>query len=204
MGLSSSATPELEKIQADAKRAKPHFSDVQILVFVTSGKVTNYTQEKWQAEIKKEYGWDLGGRERNCSIGTNEVVDRHYPIAQRKDSGRNPEDDEQSGIANCSAPRERRDAEAVKTGIGILALKHARGQIDADAVRREGERLLRDLKNALDTSRNEIHSNLTTALKEYFDPTDGRFQERVERLIRQDGESNHPEGEKQLFEIKSD
>jgi hypothetical protein len=59
MGLSSSITPELEKIQADAKRAKPHFSDLQILVFVTSGKVTNYTVEQWQAEIKKEYGWDL-------------------------------------------------------------------------------------------------------------------------------------------------
>ena len=37
MGLSSSTTPELEKIQADAKRAKPHFTDMQILVFVTSG-----------------------------------------------------------------------------------------------------------------------------------------------------------------------
>ena len=51
IGLSSSTTPELKKIQADAKRAKPHFSDLQILVFVTSGKVTNYTVEKWQAEL---------------------------------------------------------------------------------------------------------------------------------------------------------
>ena len=59
MGLSSSTTPELEKIQADAKRAKQHFSDLQILIFVTSGKVTNYTVAKWQTEIKKEYGWDL-------------------------------------------------------------------------------------------------------------------------------------------------
>ena len=47
------------KIQADAERAKPHFTDLQILVFVTSGKVTNFTAEKWQADIKKEYGWDL-------------------------------------------------------------------------------------------------------------------------------------------------
>jgi hypothetical protein len=59
MGLSSSITPELEKIQADAKRAKPHFTDLQILVFVTSGKVSNFTAEKWQAEIKKDYGLDL-------------------------------------------------------------------------------------------------------------------------------------------------
>jgi len=84
--------------------------------------------------------------------------------------------------------RERDEYALAALRIGILALKHARGQIDADAVRLEGERLLRDLKNALDTSRNEIHTNLTTALKEYFDPTDGRFQERVERLIKQDGD----------------
>jgi hypothetical protein len=40
----------------------------------------------------------------------------------------------------------------------------------------------------LDGSRNEIHTNLTTSLKEYFDPSSGRFQERVERLIKQDGD----------------
>jgi hypothetical protein len=73
MGLSSSTTPELEKIQADAKRAKPHFTDLQILVFVTSGKVTNYTVEKWQAEIKKEYGWDLIVMSREEIIATLQV-----------------------------------------------------------------------------------------------------------------------------------
>ncbi len=84
--------------------------------------------------------------------------------------------------------RERDEYALTSLRIGILALKHARGQIDADAVKREGERLLVDLKSALDQSRNEIHSNLTNALKEYFDPDSGRFQERVERLIKQDGD----------------
>lgn len=73
MGLSSSITPELEKIQADAKRAKPHFSDLQILVFVTSGKVTNYAVEKWKADIKKEYGWDLIVMSREEIITTLQV-----------------------------------------------------------------------------------------------------------------------------------
>src|SRR5438046_1604619 len=84
--------------------------------------------------------------------------------------------------------RERDEYALAALRIGILSLKHARGQIDADAVRREGVNLLKDLKSALDNSRTEIHTNLTTALKEYFDPTSGRFQERVERLIKQDGE----------------
>ena len=75
MGLSLSITPELEKIQADAKRAKPHFSDLQILVFITPGKVTNHTAEKWQAEIKKEYGWDLIVMSREEIIATLQVPD---------------------------------------------------------------------------------------------------------------------------------
>src|ERR1017187_1835939 len=84
--------------------------------------------------------------------------------------------------------RERDEYALAALRIGVLSLKHARGQIDADSVRREGEKLLQDLKNALEGSRNEIHTNLTTALRDYFDPTNGRFQERIERLIKQDGE----------------
>jgi len=84
--------------------------------------------------------------------------------------------------------RERDEYALSALRIGVLSLKHARGQIDADAVRHEGEKLLSSLKSALDNSRNEIHGNLTNALKDYFDPTSGRFQERVERLIRHDGD----------------
>jgi hypothetical protein len=73
MGLSSSITPELEKIQADAKRAKPHFSDLRILVFITSGTVTNYSAEKWQAEIKKDYDLDLIVMSREEIITTLQV-----------------------------------------------------------------------------------------------------------------------------------
>src|ERR1035437_1127531 len=84
--------------------------------------------------------------------------------------------------------RERDEYALAALRIGVLSLKHARGQIDADAVMHEREKLLKDLKTALDGSRNEIHTNLTSALKEYFYPNDGRFQERVERLIKQDGD----------------
>jgi hypothetical protein len=84
--------------------------------------------------------------------------------------------------------RERDEYALAALRIGVLSLKHARGQIDADAVRQEGEKLLKDLKNALDGSRNDIHANLTNSLKEYFDPNGGKFQERIDRLIRQDGD----------------
>jgi len=72
--------------------------------------------------------------------------------------------------------------------IGVLSLRHATGQIDVDAVRREGDRLIGELGQALESSRTQLNGNLAAVLKEYFDPTSGRFQERLERLVRKDGE----------------
>lgn len=72
--------------------------------------------------------------------------------------------------------------------IGVLSMKHAEGQIDADAVRREGDYMLRELGHALENYKTQLHVDVTTILREYFDPTNGRFQERLERLIRKDGE----------------
>jgi hypothetical protein len=98
---------------------------------------------------------------------------------------------DRDSVAELLARREGRDRDEyalTALRIGLLSLKHARGQIDADAVRHEGERLLAELRHALEQSQSEIHAGLTTALKEYFDPKSGRFQERVDRLIKQDGE----------------
>jgi hypothetical protein len=72
--------------------------------------------------------------------------------------------------------------------IGLLSLKHARGQIDADAVKREGDRLLQDLGKSFESYRAQLNENVTSVLKEYFDPNNGRFQERLERLVRKDGD----------------
>jgi hypothetical protein len=72
--------------------------------------------------------------------------------------------------------------------IGVLALRQARGELDVEAVRRESERLLESLQGRLDSHAAVMHDRLAGALKQYFDPKDGRFHERIERLIRQDGE----------------
>jgi hypothetical protein len=45
--------------------------------------------------------------------------------------------------------RERNEYALSALRIGLLSLRHARGQIDAEAVKHEGERLLADLKHAL-------------------------------------------------------
>jgi gas vesicle protein len=72
--------------------------------------------------------------------------------------------------------------------IGTLALRHANGRIDAERIRKEGDRLLEQLGSALTEHQRGLVQQLTLNLKEYFDPQSGRFNERIERLIRQDGD----------------
>jgi hypothetical protein len=72
--------------------------------------------------------------------------------------------------------------------IGALALRHARTRIDVENIRTEGDRLLEELRQALDGHQRGIAKELAGRLREYFDPQNGRFSERLERLIKQDGE----------------
>lgn len=72
--------------------------------------------------------------------------------------------------------------------IGVMALRHANTRLDADLLRRETSQLLGTLSQTLDTYTKHTGENLNRTLKEYFDPSDGRFNERVGRLVSQDGE----------------
>jgi len=84
--------------------------------------------------------------------------------------------------------RERDEYALCALRIGLLSLKHARGQVDADAVKQEGDRLLQDLDRSLDSYRTQLNESMTMVLRDYFDPNNGRFQERLERLVRKDGD----------------
>ena len=86
------------------------------------------------------------------------------------------------------AGRDRDEYSLSALRIGLLSLKHARGQVDADAVKREGDRLLQNLGNAFENYRHQLNGDVSTVLKDYFDPNSGRFQERLERLVRKDGD----------------
>ncbi len=56
--LACSLTATLGKIKSDATKIKKHFN-IKTLVFATPQRVTNTTAEKWAAEIRKEFGYDL-------------------------------------------------------------------------------------------------------------------------------------------------
>lgn len=72
--------------------------------------------------------------------------------------------------------------------IGVLALGQAKGQLDADVIRRETSRMLEGLDRALDQHAGLLQDRLTRALREYFDPQSGRLEERIQRLVKRDGE----------------
>ncbi|MEO0400469.1 MAG: hypothetical protein AAF224_13730 [Pseudomonadota bacterium] len=87
------------------------------------------------------------------------------------------------------APGRARDAfVATALKIGVLALKQAEGEIDVERVRGESDRLIGALNDALGHYRERLSGDMTTALQDYFDPSSGRFTDRVERLVKKDGE----------------
>ncbi len=92
--------------------------------------------------------------------------------------------------AICSHP-EGDDRDCFVEGalrVGVLALKHAAGEVDSDRIRRETERLLSNLDHQFEDHNRAVHDGLAEVLKRYFDPESGHLQERVERLIKRDGE----------------
>ncbi len=99
-------------------------------------------------------------------------------------------EDSETIRALCDYPdgeaRERFALAALK--IGVLALRQAQGQIDGAAVGREMDRMIGNLKVRLTEHAQHVREHLGTTLREYFDPESGRFQERIRRLIRNDGE----------------
>lgn len=72
--------------------------------------------------------------------------------------------------------------------IGVTALDQAQSRIDAERVREEGERLIKGVGEALTQHQALMEQQIKAGLAEYFDPQSGKFSERVERLVKKDGD----------------
>jgi hypothetical protein len=72
--------------------------------------------------------------------------------------------------------------------IGILALKQAQGQVDVETLRSEGKQLVSEIHHELEKRTQEIDSAITSTLRTYFDPESGHFTERIQRLVKKDGD----------------
>ena len=78
--------------------------------------------------------------------------------------------------------RERYMQEALR--LGVLALRMASGHLDTGAIQRAGEKLIGDVRELLAGRATE----LLGALARYFDPKSGVLPQRLEALVKKDGE----------------
>src|SRR5262249_30252575 len=72
--------------------------------------------------------------------------------------------------------------------IGVLAIRQASGVLDARTIHEECDHFLKLVDNALSGHINSVSIQLGTILGKYFDTTNGEFNQRIERLVRRDGE----------------
>ncbi len=72
--------------------------------------------------------------------------------------------------------------------VGVLAFRQASGLIDRTAMRGEGERLVGEIRAAMENHVKDTRSRVEEFLKLYFDPKDGDLPQRLEKLVKHDGE----------------
>ena len=67
--------------------------------------------------------------------------------------------------------------------VGVLAIRQAQGQMDGREVRDAGERVIKDMTDALESHRRETAQQVSDSIKDYFDPQSGLFSQRVRGLV---------------------
>jgi hypothetical protein len=72
--------------------------------------------------------------------------------------------------------------------IGVLAKQQAAGQLDVQAIRDAGERLVTDLQGLLGAEGSKLTGEVAAALQRYLDPNSGVLQQRIGALVKPDGE----------------
>lgn len=83
----------------------------------------------------------------------------------------------------------KRDAYVISAlRVGITALKYANGSVDGRTIRHEGERLLSSIGELLSTQTSHLIGSVSENLRRYFDPATGELPQRLERLLKRDGE----------------
>jgi len=98
------------------------------------------------------------------------------------------DDPEVVGFLEDLSGVDRDDNAMVALRIGTMALQRARGAVDVDAIRREGERLLIDVRQALVAHATTVSQSVGMSLGTYLDPTTGVLQQRLDKLISADGD----------------
>lgn len=91
-------------------------------------------------------------------------------------------------LARHSSPSDQEEFALTAMRVGVLAIKQASGVLDSRAIREEGERLLRSVADALGDHSRGVTTQVSNLLIRYFDPANGELPQRLDRLLRRDGE----------------
>ena len=72
--------------------------------------------------------------------------------------------------------------------VGVLAIRQACGVVDAQSIQEECQKFIDVVGETLNTHSESMSTQVATLLAKYFDPSNGEFNQRLDRLIRRDGE----------------
>lgn len=72
--------------------------------------------------------------------------------------------------------------------VGVLALRTASGQLDAASVREAGQALVAEVRDLLASRAIEMHERIAATLTHYLDAQNGALPQRLNALVRTDGE----------------
>jgi hypothetical protein len=72
--------------------------------------------------------------------------------------------------------------------VGILALRAASGQLDATSIREAGSAIVSEVRELLSERAIELHERLGATLTHYLDAQRGALPQRLDALVRSDGE----------------
>ena len=102
------------------------------------------------------------------------------------------EPDVYSELAKRKEP-ERSEFALAAMRIGVVAIRQAQGQVDAGEIRDAGESVIRHMSEALKSHRRDTAQQVGDCIKDYFDPANGLFSQRVKGLVGQGDEAGELE-----------
>jgi hypothetical protein len=82
--------------------------------------------------------------------------------------------------------RERHALAALR--VGVLALRVASGQLDSTSIREAGQSIVSEVRELLSSRGTELHERLSATLTYYLDAQRGALPQRLDALLRTDGE----------------
>jgi len=72
--------------------------------------------------------------------------------------------------------------------VGVLAIRQACGVVDAQSIQEECQRFVDIVGETLKSHSDNVSGQVGGLLAKYFEPTNGEFNQRLDRLVRRDGE----------------